>query len=124
MRNQEEIELAINNHRLFNETIINISSLWRIVNVSVLLSDLEESLSNSLVDNNEGVLWSVVIAIIVNTVFHVNNLVELLKFVSDYLSSHRISDSISVDKDMVWKCAIVMISVSLESFLEVTLEDA
>jgi len=88
MRNQEEIELAINNHRLFNETIINISSLWRIVNVSVLLSDLEESLSNSLVDNNEGVLWSEVIAIIVNSVFHVNNLVELLKFVSDYLSSH------------------------------------
>ena len=59
VRDQEEIEGSVDNLRLLNKTVVNVSSLWRVGNCSVH-AHLEESLSNTLVDDNECVfrqLW-------------------------------------------------------------------
>lgn len=60
MWDQEEIKCSVNNLRLLNETIVNISTLGRISNHSISMSTflttthLEESLADSLVDNDQG----------------------------------------------------------------------
>jgi hypothetical protein len=51
-----------------------------------------------------------------------HNLVELFELVTDDLCSHRIANSISVNKDMIWKCTIVMFFESLESTFKVLLK--
>jgi hypothetical protein len=56
VRNQEEVELSINYFRLLNKTLINIGSGRRVENVSLGL--FEESLSYSLVDNDQSDLGS------------------------------------------------------------------
>ena len=56
MRNQEEIKGSVDDLRLLNETVIYVGSLWRVGDGSVHAL-LEESLSDSLVDNNQGMLW-------------------------------------------------------------------
>jgi hypothetical protein len=56
VRNQEEVELSINYFRLLNKTLINIGSGRRVENLSLGL--FEESLSYSLVDNDQSDLWS------------------------------------------------------------------
>lgn len=53
-----------------------------------------------------------------------HDLCELLELVGDDLGSHRVTDSISVDEDVVWELALVVVSESLESALEVLLEHA
>jgi hypothetical protein len=55
---QEEIKCSVNNFRLLDEAIVNISSLGRISDHSIAMSTflathLEESLPNSLVDNDQ-----------------------------------------------------------------------
>ena len=52
---KEKVEFSINNLRLLYETLINISSL-RWVHNSIMLN-LEESLSYSLIYNNQGYFW-------------------------------------------------------------------
>lgn len=56
VRNQEEIKGSVDDLRLLNETVINVGTLWRVSNGSVHAL-LEESLSHTLVDNNQGMLW-------------------------------------------------------------------
>ena len=53
-----------------------------------------------------------------------HNLGELLKLMSDDLGPHRVTDSVSVDEDVVWELTVVMVSESLESALEILLEHA
>jgi len=50
------------------------------------------------------------------------NLGELLQLVGDDLGPHRVADSISVDEDVVWKLAVVVVSEGLEGALEVLLQ--
>jgi reverse gyrase len=52
---KEEIELAVNNFRLLNESLVNIGSLRRISDVRIGL--FKESLSHSLVDNYQSDMW-------------------------------------------------------------------
>ena len=58
MGHEEEIEFAVDDFWLLNEPSINISTLRWVENLSLWMawasSLLKESLSNSLVDNNEG----------------------------------------------------------------------
>lgn len=54
VRDQEEIEGAVDDLGLLDETLINVGTLRRVCNGG---SCLEESLSNTLVHNHEGVLW-------------------------------------------------------------------
>lgn len=57
-------------------------------------------------------------------VFHLDNLVELLKLVPDDLSSHGVSNTISVDDDVIWEGAVVVVSECFERLFEVILEHA
>lgn len=56
MWNKEEVEGAIDDLGLLNETVVNVGSLWWVRDTSVG-SNLEESLSDSLVNDDESVLW-------------------------------------------------------------------
>jgi hypothetical protein len=85
MRNQEEIERSIDNFRLLNKAVINIGSLWRIGNGGLTL--LEESLSNTLVDNDQGMFWKGWI-ICLEAILLLDNLGQLLQLMADNLSSH------------------------------------
>ena len=61
--NKEEVEFAINYFGLLYETLVNISTLWRIVNklLTVAVSLLEESLANSLIHNDKCNFWRIII---------------------------------------------------------------
>ena len=83
MRHQEEIEGSIDDFGLLNEAVINVGTLWWVGNGGVH-SLLEESLSNTLVDDDQGMLWMFLIFAILS----LDNLVELLKFVANDLGSH------------------------------------
>lgn len=82
MRHQEEIEGSIDDIFLLNKALINVGTLWWVVNL--VHSLLEESLSNTLVDDDQGMLWMFLIFAILS----LDNLVELLKFVANDLGSH------------------------------------
>ena len=56
VRHQEEVECAINHFRLLDETVVDIGTLRWIGN-STWSTHLEESLSYSLVNDDESVLW-------------------------------------------------------------------
>jgi len=53
-----------------------------------------------------------------------HNLCELLELVGNDLGPHRVTDSISVDEDVVWELTVIVVSESLESALEVLLKHA
>lgn len=55
MRHKEEVKSAINNLCLLDESVINIGSLGRVENLSLvrLALLLEESLSHALIDDDE-----------------------------------------------------------------------
>lgn len=56
VRNQEEVKCTINHFRLLDETVVDIGTLRWIGN-STWSTHLEESLSYSLVNDDESVLW-------------------------------------------------------------------
>jgi hypothetical protein len=120
MRHQEEIEGSIDDFGLLNEAVINVGTLWRVGNGGVH-SLLEESLSNTLVDDDQSMLWKSWI-VCLKTILLLDNLVELFQLMADNLGSHGISNTISVDEDMVWEGTVVLVSKRLESTLEVLLE--
>jgi len=86
MRHQEEVECSIDNLSLFNEAVINVGTLWRIGNGGIHAL-LEESLSNTLVDDDQGMLWKIRI-IWLESILLLDNLVKLLKLMADDLGSH------------------------------------
>ena len=120
MRHQEEIEGSIDDFSLLDEAVIDVGSLRRVGNGGVH-SLLEESLSDSLVHDDQGVLWKARVSGL-ELVLLLDNLVKLLQFVGDDLGSHGVSDTVSVDDDVVWESAVVLVSECLESTLEVLLE--
>jgi len=83
---------------------------------------LEESLPNSLVHNNEGVLWLLHNMLSVLIVLLVDDLVQLVELVADDLLPHRVTDSIPVNEDVVGKLATIVISKGLEGTFKVLLE--
>ena len=121
MRHQEEIKGSVDNLRLLNETVIYVCSLWRVSNGSVHAL-LEESLSDSLVDNNQGMLWQVISDICL--VLLLDDLAKLFKLVTDYLSSHGVAYTVSIDENVIWKGTVVVISKGLESGFKVVLKHA
>jgi len=100
VRYEEEIKDSIHNFWLFNESLVNVRSLWGIHNLWVLLN-LEESLSHSLVYYYKSVFWKHCIFICINAIFYMDNLVQLFKFIGDNLLSHWISNSVSVNEYVV-----------------------
>jgi hypothetical protein len=135
MRNKEEIELAVNDLRLFYEALIDVGALGRIVDklLAVVHGLLEESLADSLIYNNKSDLgWGVLrLAWLVSsltgvcekTVFVLANLIQLLKLKVYDLLAHRVTDTIAVYEDVVRHLPVVELSVALERPLEVIRKD-
>ena len=122
MRNKEKVKLSINDFRLLHETLINIGALGRIVDelLTVVHSLLEESLTNSLVDNHESNLWRGVLGVSYSTavceqaVLILAYMVQLFKLKINDLLTHRVADTVTIDENMVWHLTVVELSVALE----------
>ena len=97
--------------------------MWRVSDAGVC-THLEESLPDSLVDNDQRVLRQRWLLGSVEAVLLLHDLVELLELVADDLGSHGVTNSVSVDKDVVWELALVVVAESLERALEVFLKNA
>jgi hypothetical protein len=54
---QEEVKCSIYYFRLLDKTLVYVRALGWISDGGLILSHLEKSLSNSLVDNDQSVLW-------------------------------------------------------------------
>lgn len=152
MRHKEEIELSIFDLTLLNEASIDVSALRGVLNELIALgglSLLEESLSDTLVHNDQsnlgrldrsgsllvllllgggfsrtgGILGiGLVFLSLEDAVLLSNDLVKLVElFVNDHLS-HGIADTITVDEDVLRHGAIE-VAVTLEGALEVVGED-
>lgn len=84
--------------------------------------DIKESLSHSFVHYNQSYVRISRLAWF-NSVFVMNDFLELLQLVINDLFSHWVTNTISVDKNMVRHLAFVKVSVGLERSLEVILKD-
>lgn len=127
VRHKEEIKLAIDDFGLLDEAGIDVRSLGRVVNevLSVVAwSLLEESLSDSLVHNNQRDFRMGLCSILtVSSVLDRDDAVELLELLVDDLLTHGITDTITVDEDMARHDAIVELTVGLEGAREVVRQD-
>ena len=100
---QEEVKCAIYDFGLLHESVVNVSSLWRIANCGISTSYLEESLSYSLVNNDESMLWVLLFFVCLKTIFLLYNLLKLLKLMFDYLLSHGITNTITINENVIRK---------------------
>jgi len=60
VRHEEEVKLAVDDLRLLNKASVNVGTLGRVVDEVLAVVTwrlLEESLTDTLVDNDEGDLW-------------------------------------------------------------------
>jgi len=130
VRYQEEIEAAVNNFTLFNETLINVGTLRRIVNESLvllILGLLEEALTHALIDNDQGDLGPLSLVSVVRSIHAIlfsNDGIELLELKVDDLLAHGITDTITVDEDVSWHLAAVEVAIGSERALEIVREHA
>jgi len=123
VRHEEEIELAIDDLRLLDEACVNVSTLRRVVDPVLAVGSrclLEEALTHALVDDDEGDFRrGLCLDIVFTTVLDSDDTVELSKLLVDDLLTHRVADTITVDKDVAGHGAIVEVAVGCEGALEV-----
>jgi hypothetical protein len=100
---QEEVKCAIDDFGLLHESVVNVSTLWRIKNCGISTSYLEESLSYSLVNDNESVLWVLLFLVRLKTIFLLDNLLKLLQFMFYYLLSHGITNTVTINENVIRK---------------------
>jgi hypothetical protein len=124
VRHEEEVKSAINNLWLLDESVINIGSLGRVENLSLvrLALLLEESLSHALIDDDECDVRKS-ISFRLGVVLVSEDLLELIELVLDDLLSHWITDSVTIDEDLFGECALIEVSVSLQGTAEVLLKN-
>lgn len=136
MWHKEKVKCTIYNFGLFNKSVVYIGTLWRISDSSIspmstfLTTHLEESLSHSFVDNYQGYFGHLnfcdaiflLFFFICKRVLLCYNLVELFQLMLDDLLSHRVANSISVNKDVVRQVPLIMVTESTERILEVLLQ--
>ena len=118
---QEEIELAVDDFGLFNESLVNVSTLGWVFEFFGL--SVKEALSDSLVDNNQSDDWRRDGIACVCAIFVGDYDLELLKFVIYNLLPHGVAYSISVNENVI-RHAFVVLFVSLESTVEILLQNA
>jgi hypothetical protein len=128
VRNEEEVETTVHDFRLFNEALVDVGSLGRVVDarVSILLRLLEEPLTDALVYDDECHLWWVVGALLAvrKSVFLLNDFVKLIKLEVNDLLSHGVANTISIDENVRGHISIVMFSIALERPHEVVSQDS
>jgi len=126
VRHKEEIELAIDHLALFNEALIDVGTLGRVVNEGLVLRILcllEETLAHALVHNNQSDLRAHSLVRIwvesVHTILLFDDGIKLLELKIDNLLTHGITDTISVNKDVLWHLSSVKFTISRERALEI-----
>jgi hypothetical protein len=89
VRHEEEVKSAINNLCLLDKSVINIGSLGRVENLSLVRCSLllEESLSHALIDDDECDVRKS-ISLRLGVVLVSEDLLELIELVLDDLLSH------------------------------------
>lgn len=92
VRHQEEVEGAVHHFRLLDEAVVHVGALRRVGDAGVG-AHLEESLPDSLVHDDQGVLrehrlLSLILGGWIHGVLLLHDLVELLELVADDLSPH------------------------------------
>jgi hypothetical protein len=103
------------------------------------LSLLEESLTNTLVYDDQGNFWFDIrldfnffvllfrlflgLSFLEETIFLIYDLVQLVEFLVDDHLSHGIADTITIDENVFWH-GIVKVLVALERSLEVIRQNA
>lgn len=106
VRSQEEIKFSIYNVRLFNKSLINICSLRWIKELLRTLF-LKEPLPHSFVYKDKShkrmFIWC--------SIYFSNDLFQLIKLMMNDLSSHCITNTISVHKDMIWHLTVIELFV-------------
>ena len=98
---EEEIECAVYYFGLLHESVVNVGTLRRVTNCGICTSHLEESLSYSLIYYNESVLRMLLLLVGIETILLLDNFLKLLKLVIDYLLSHRITTTVTIDENMI-----------------------
>lgn len=128
---KEEVELTVYDFGLLDEAVVNVGTLGRVVDVGrlavVLLSLLEESLANTLVHDDQCDLRGLLLVlfrnvILADAVLKCHNLVKLGEFLVNDLLAHGITDTITVDEDVLGHLT-VEVPVALEGTLEVVGQD-
>lgn len=114
---EEEVEFAVDDLCLLNESLIDEGSLRRVEDLGARL--LEEPLSDSLVDDDEGDVWELLLF----TVLISHDLLQLLELVRDDLLSHGIADTISVDENVFRQLSTVEFLVGCKCSTIVLLQD-
>ena len=127
MRHQEEVELALDDLRLLNEARVNIGSLRRVIDEVLALRSiglLEEALSDALVDDDESDIGrGLSRSLIITAILHGHDAVELSKLLVNDLFAHRVTDTVTVDKDVTWHGSVVELTIRREGALEVVRQD-
>ena len=98
---------------MLNETVVNIGSLGWVENVCLVLGLklFEESLSNTLIDDDEcdiGKWFSLEFRVI----FVGEDFLELIELELYDLLAHGITDSVTIDEDLLWESTLVVILIS------------
>ena len=93
--------------------MVNIGTLGWVENVCLVraLILLEESLSHTLIDDDEcdiGKWFSLEFRVI----FVGEDFLELIELVLDDLLAHGITDSVTIDEDLLWESTLVEILIS------------
>ena len=90
VRNQEKVKGAVDDLGLLNESVVNVGTLGRVSNgcIGTLSLLLEESLSDSLVDDDESVFRLWLVFVLIESVLLLDDFLKLLQLVVDDLLSH------------------------------------
>jgi len=98
---EKEIKCPIYYFGLLHESVVNVRTLRRVTNCGICTGHLEESLSYSLIYYNESVLRMLLLLVGIETILLLDNFLKLLKLVIDYLLSHRITNTVTIDENMI-----------------------
>jgi hypothetical protein len=108
---------------LLNEALIDVGALGWVINegLAVGMGLLEETLANALVYDDQRDLRWVVLALLtfIEAIFLLNDLVKLIKLKVDNLLTHRVTNTVTVDENVVGHLALVELSVALKGSHEV-----
>jgi hypothetical protein len=95
---------------LLHEAVVDIGTLRRVQDLVRAL--LKESLANALVDNDQGNVRQG-LAFCLGIILVSKDLLELVELVLNDLLSHGVTDTVSVDEDVIWELSAIVITVSL-----------
>ena len=124
---EEEVKLTIDDLRLLNEACVDVGALRRVIDPILAVWTvrlLEETLTHTLVYDDEGdVRGSLGRRLVVTTILHANNAVELGELLINDLLAHGVANTVTVDEDVARHGTIVELAVGREGALEVVRED-